>query len=157
MWRLKMVRLPAISALILFGAVSVASSQEESKPFIQKAEDDYAVYILSAAYHESGYLGVKVHVQRGGKGRIFRVTPGRKYRLKEIKVLGLQSVPLEQIYEGAPVVGEVYSAARVGEWANSLREKYKSMRGTLMHVTQSASFNHEDATVSVTLEFPEGI
>ena len=148
--------------LVLGTAIWVAAgfspgyAQAEMKPFVQKAEDDYAVYRLKGIYGESGYLGAKIRIERDGPNRIFRVTPGRKYRLKGIDVLGVKSIPMDNVLEGAPAAGEVYSAGRINDWHQSMWKKYGPPHGPFTHVEESASYDHEDASVSVFIRFHEG-
>jgi len=140
---------------LVMGGLFPSFAQEGTKPFMQKAEDDYAVYTLGGTYSESGYLGARIDMKREGQTRIFRVTPGWKYRLKEIRILGVSGVPVKDLLKGAPVADEVYSGARMSEWSGSIWKKYGPPRGPFTHVSQTGVIDNENATVTVKVEFQE--
>ena len=86
--------------------------------------EEYAAYLIRIAYYDLGYLGARVQVRENGTRRIFEVEPGRVYRIKDVQILGNNDLPAQAI-TAAPTVGDVYSNARINDWVDTLRRRYK--------------------------------
>ena len=126
-----------------------------TKPFLEKAEDDYAAYFLRAAYHEGGYLGASVRVHRVGPYKLFTVNPGPKYRLKEVRIVGVKDSRVAELLADAPKPGELYSPDRVSNWSAGIMKKYSGNRDPLLFLKSRTEVDHKGAQVTVTLAFKE--
>jgi hypothetical protein len=117
--------------------------------------EQYAGYLLSAAYAERGYCGAKVEIKQAGAKRLFIVDPGQIFHLKEIVVTGLRTFPEGKIMEDAPKPGDVYSAARIGDWAEELNKRYAGQNGALKVVHWGFTLDYADALATIQLTVQE--
>jgi hypothetical protein len=105
--------------------------------------EEYAAYMIRVAYSELGYLGARVQVKADGARRTFDVEPGRVYHIKAVQILGNNDLPAEAM-NAAPTVGDIYSNARINDWVDNLRSRYKKDASWAMRA--------DDANASVTIE-----
>ena len=70
--------------------------------------EQYARYLIHAAYADHGYIGAKVEIQQSGTKRLFIVDPGEIFHVKEIVFSGLENFPKDKLLENAPKPGDVY-------------------------------------------------
>jgi hypothetical protein len=105
--------------------------------------EEYAAYMIRIAYSELGYLGARVQIRADGARRIFDVEPGRIYHIEAVRIQGNNDLPAEAM-TAAPTVGDVYPDARVNDWVQTLRSRYKKDASWGMLV--------DNANASVTIE-----
>ena len=117
--------------------------------------EKYAAYLLSGAYAEHGYLGVKVEIEQSGTKRLFIVDPGQIFHVKEVLATGLQTFPEDKIMLDAPKPGDIFSAARTNEWIQGLVKSYVEKDGPLKLVNWGAKYDHAHAQVTIQLTLQE--
>lgn len=130
-------------------------AQETVRPFLRKAADQDAAYYLLMPYRSSGSLGASVSIKDAGSSTIFKVQPGRAYRLRQIHVLGLNSFPVEKLMDGAPKVGDVYSQVKMNNWIGAINKKYAGKDGPLKLIESSFHIDRTQAEVSASVRFEE--
>ena len=122
---------------------------------IKNNTEQYAAYLLSVAYAESGYQGAKIEIKQAGTKRLFIVDPGQIFHVREVLVTGLRTFPEDKIVQDAPKPGDIYSADRTNEWIQGLVKSYVEKDGRLKLVNWGAKSDHAHAQVTIQLTLQE--
>lgn len=117
--------------------------------------ENYAAYMISAAYAEHGYWGAKVEIKQSGAKRLFIVDPGQLFHVKEVVINGPEQVQESKNAGDAPKPGDVYSADRMNEWVGRLRKEYAGQDSRLKLVRSGVAYDHAHAQVTIQVTFEE--
>jgi outer membrane protein assembly factor BamA len=145
--------------LVLMLSLTSASAQERSSADMKWTDknntEQYAAYLISNAYAESGHCIAAVDIKNVGTVRQFTVNPGQLCRISKVTVVGLHTVLQHTLMEGGPKEGEVYFAGRVNEFVREVKHRYARDGGPLSDVTWGMRLDHEHGQVFLQLDFIE--
>jgi hypothetical protein len=145
--------------LVLMLSFTAVSAQEKSSADVKwtdkNSTEQYAAYLISNAYAESGHCIAAVNIKNVGGLSDFTVDPGPLCMVRSVDVLGPRILKQSVVLDGGPKVGEVYSADRLNDFVRDVKNRYAMERGPLTDVTWSMRLDRERAQVSLQLEFTE--
>jgi len=110
---------------------------------------------FSAACTDMGYLKAVVTGKQEATGKIFDVQPGAQYRVRTLSVTGNTRFTTDQLLEGAPRSGDVYSAGRMKQWVQGMEKKNSDAGAPAKVESSRLDFDDANQVVNLTVSLQE--